>query len=52
EAAVRAVAWSGQSVAFPGLAERAGEGTGTGTDTGTGTGAAGAAPSGSAATAR
>ncbi|MEU5797301.1 DUF4439 domain-containing protein [Streptomyces sp. NPDC047813] len=56
EAAVRAVGWSGQSVAFPGLAERAGEGTGTGTDTGTGTetgtGAAGAAPSGSASAAR
>ncbi|GHE07498.1 ferritin-like domain-containing protein [Streptomyces alanosinicus] len=28
EAAVRSVRWSGQSVAFPGLAERAGEGTG------------------------
>ncbi|OIK29140.1 ferritin-like domain-containing protein [Streptomyces malaysiense] len=52
EAAVRAVGWSGQSVAFPGLAERAGEGTGTGTDTGTGTGAAGGTPSGSASAAR
>jgi hypothetical protein len=29
EAAVRAVRWSGQSVAFPGLAERAAEGTGS-----------------------
>jgi hypothetical protein len=38
EAAVRAVRWSGESVAFPGLAERAGEGTG----------AAGATPSASA----
>lgn len=38
EAAVRAVRWSGESVAFPGLAERAGEGTGT----------AGATPSASA----
>ncbi|MEW2620047.1 ferritin-like domain-containing protein [Streptomyces sp. NPDC048106] len=54
EAAVRAVGWSGQSVAFPGLAERAGEGTGpgAGTETGTGAGAAGAAPSGSAPTGR
>ncbi|MEU8031158.1 ferritin-like domain-containing protein [Streptomyces sp. NPDC049099] len=41
EAAVRAVRWSGESVAFPGLAERAGEGTG----------AAGAAPSASASVA-
>ncbi|MEV5875520.1 ferritin-like domain-containing protein [Streptomyces sp. NPDC052101] len=41
EAAVRAVRWSGQSVAFPGLAERVGEGTG----------AAGAAPSASASAA-
>lgn len=38
EAAVRAVRWSGESVAFPGLAERVGEGTG----------AAGATPSASA----
>ncbi|AOR31784.1 hypothetical protein BFF78_12650 [Streptomyces fodineus] len=38
EAAVRAVRWSGQSVAFPGLAERAGEPAG----------AAGTAPSPSA----
>ncbi|MEU6772110.1 ferritin-like domain-containing protein [Streptomyces sp. NPDC046759] len=38
EAAVRAVRWSGESVAFPGLAERADEGAG----------AAGAAPSASA----
>ncbi|MEU7301857.1 ferritin-like domain-containing protein [Streptomyces sp. NPDC048304] len=38
EAAVRAARWSGESVAFPGLAERAGEGTG----------AAGATPSASA----
>ncbi|GGW81927.1 hypothetical protein GCM10010503_69010 [Streptomyces lucensis JCM 4490] len=38
EAAVRAVRWSGESVAFPGLAELSGEGTG----------AAGAAPSASA----
>ncbi|TWV58557.1 DUF4439 domain-containing protein [Streptomyces misionensis] len=38
EAAVRAVGWSGRGVAFPGLAERAGEGTG----------AAGTTPSGSA----
>ncbi|GGN11698.1 ferritin-like domain-containing protein [Streptomyces fuscichromogenes] len=30
EAAVRAVRWSGESVAFPGLAERAGTGAGTG----------------------
>ncbi|MFD8818995.1 ferritin-like domain-containing protein [Streptomyces sp. NPDC059627] len=30
EAAVRAVRWSGESVAFPGLAERAGSGTGAG----------------------
>jgi hypothetical protein len=30
EAAVRAVRWSGESVAFPGLAERAGSGTGSG----------------------
>ncbi|MEU3029938.1 ferritin-like domain-containing protein [Streptomyces incarnatus] len=64
EAAVRAVGWSGRSVAFPGLAERAGEGTGTGTDAGTGTetaagagtatgaGAAGATPSGSASAVR
>ncbi|MGN5380382.1 DUF4439 domain-containing protein [Streptomyces lasalocidi] len=29
EAAVRAVRWSGRSVAFPGLAERAAEGTGS-----------------------
>lgn len=56
EAAVRAVGWSGRSVAFPGLAERAGEGTDTGT--GTGAGAAGpvdtpgAAPSGSASAGR
>jgi hypothetical protein len=38
EAAVRAVRWSGESVAFPGLAERSGEGTG----------AAGTTPSASA----
>ncbi|MEU2926403.1 ferritin-like domain-containing protein [Streptomyces sp. NPDC007251] len=38
EAAVRAARWSGESVAFPGLAERAGGGTG----------AAGATPSASA----
>ncbi|MFG2958785.1 ferritin-like domain-containing protein [Streptomyces sp. NPDC048291] len=30
EAAVRAVRWSGESVAFPGLAERAGSGAGSG----------------------
>ncbi|MGW0413383.1 DUF4439 domain-containing protein, partial [Streptomyces collinus] len=30
EAAVRAVRWSGESVAFPGLAERTTDGTGTG----------------------
>ncbi|OLZ66980.1 hypothetical protein AV521_26720 [Streptomyces sp. IMTB 2501] len=41
EAAVRAVRWSGQSVTFPGLAERAGEGTG----------AAGTTPSAAASTA-
>ncbi|MFI2206904.1 ferritin-like domain-containing protein [Streptomyces sp. NPDC020192] len=36
EAAVRAVRWSGESVAFPGLAERAAEGTGAaGTTAGT-----------------
>ncbi|WP_225840096.1 ferritin-like domain-containing protein [Streptomyces sp. NK08204] len=34
EAAVRAVRWSGQSVAFPGLAERSGEGTGAAGTTG------------------
>ncbi|MGW2646353.1 ferritin-like domain-containing protein [Streptomyces sp. NPDC001393] len=39
EAAVRAVRWSGQSVAFPGLAERS---------VGAGTGAAGTAPSATA----
>ncbi|KOV60975.1 hypothetical protein ADK64_29175 [Streptomyces sp. MMG1121] len=40
EAAVRAVRWNGESVAFPGLAERAAEGTG----------AAGTAPSAASAT--
>ncbi|WBO63498.1 ferritin-like domain-containing protein [Streptomyces camelliae] len=45
EAAVRAVRWSGESVTFPGLAERAAENGGT-----TGTGAAGTAPSASAST--
>ncbi|GLX52019.1 hypothetical protein Shyhy01_49690 [Streptomyces hygroscopicus subsp. hygroscopicus] len=54
EAAVRAVGWSGRSVAFPGLAERAGEGTGTGTGTGAAGPAdtSGAAPSGSASAGR
>ncbi|NEA47360.1 DUF4439 domain-containing protein, partial [Streptomyces sp. SID10815] len=33
EAAVRAVRWRGESVAFPGLAERAGAGTGAATPT-------------------
>ncbi|MBX7550508.1 ferritin-like domain-containing protein [Streptomyces sp. NPDC004232] len=42
EAAVRAASWSGQSVAFPGLAERATEGAAEGT------GPAGATPSASA----
>ncbi|MFF8729815.1 ferritin-like domain-containing protein [Streptomyces sp. NPDC015171] len=42
EAAVRAVRWSGQSVAFPGLAERSGEQTG----------AAGTAPSATASASR
>ncbi|ARP72619.1 DUF4439 domain-containing protein [Streptomyces pluripotens] len=42
EAAVRAARWSGESVAFPGLAERSGAGTG----------AAGATPSASASAAR
>ncbi|MGW4569393.1 ferritin-like domain-containing protein [Streptomyces sp. NPDC004561] len=42
EAAVRSVRWSGESVAFPGLAERAATGTAAGT------GAAGATPSASA----
>ncbi|AGS72143.1 hypothetical protein HGI09_16430 [Streptomyces collinus] len=44
EAAVRAVRWSGESVAFPGLAERTTDGTGTGTGD---TGAAGAGGSAS-----
>ncbi|MFE5039201.1 ferritin-like domain-containing protein [Streptomyces sp. NPDC056683] len=34
EAAVRAVRWRGESVAFPGLAERAGSGAGSGTAAG------------------
>ncbi|MGY4924527.1 ferritin-like domain-containing protein [Streptomyces sp. 900105755] len=34
EAAVRAVRWRGESVAFPGLAERAGSGAGSGTAVG------------------
>ncbi|WP_425347930.1 DUF4439 domain-containing protein [Streptomyces roseochromogenus] len=41
EATVRSVRWSGQSVAFPGLAERVDEGTG----------AAGTTPSAAASTA-
>jgi hypothetical protein len=45
EAAVRAVRWSGESVAFPGLAERAAAGTGA-------AGAAGATPSASASATR
>ncbi|MGW0885167.1 ferritin-like domain-containing protein [Streptomyces sp. NPDC002671] len=45
EAAVRAVRWSGESVAFPGLAERSGEGTGAAGTT------AGVAPSSTASVA-
>ncbi|MET7702480.1 DUF4439 domain-containing protein, partial [Streptomyces sp. NPDC005485] len=41
EAAVRAVRWSGESVAFPGLAERA---AATGTDTATSAPSVSAAP--------
>ncbi|MER6334570.1 ferritin-like domain-containing protein [Streptomyces sp. NPDC001034] len=52
EAAVRAVGWSGRSVAFPGLAERAGEGTDTGTGAAGAAGTSGAAPSGSASAGR
>ncbi|MFJ9567714.1 ferritin-like domain-containing protein [Streptomyces fuscichromogenes] len=46
EAAVRAVRWSGESVAFPGLAERADTGAGTGAAA---SGAASASASASAA---
>ncbi|MFG3010979.1 ferritin-like domain-containing protein [Streptomyces cinerochromogenes] len=46
EAAVRAVRWSGESVAFPGLAERSGDRTGE--QAGEQAGAAGTTPSASA----
>ncbi|MGW2486493.1 ferritin-like domain-containing protein [Streptomyces sp. NPDC001606] len=44
EAAVRAVRWSGRSVAFPGLAERGGEDTGAAGPTGSPSASASPAP--------